>query len=248
MEKQELMVKTIIVRGVLFIVFLILIAFFLIGNSQSQDTESNNLEHNESQSLTIKDHIELLDKEEIKTKIKERKQKETKSNYNNFEIHLDKKEIYDKIKEITGWQNDDIIELFVSEAKDRDISIFDEALPIAAVETGETYRFDVVNYNNNGTVDKGLFQINDVTKPYIIDILNYEGIYFDNYSRFNPKFNIIGGLAWIEHLKEEHSLDGHALFSSYNRGIGGANQYYNINNTYKTNYSRNVKEVSKNIY
>jgi len=150
-----------------------------------------------------------------------------------------------KVAEIAGWDLE-ISKYFVSEAKNRGVSIFDEALPIIKVETGGTYDFNLVHYNTNGTKDVGIFQINDVTHKFIVKQLKVEGREFESWSRMNPEFNLSAGLYWMNYLKSK-GLEGHELFTSYNKGIVGAKNYASRNGTYVSRYSRDVVKARNEI-
>ena len=153
---------------------------------------------------------------------------------------------YIKVSEITGW-DEKIVKYFVDEAEYRGVSVFEEALPIISIETGNTYRFDLVNNNTNGTSDIGTFQINDITYPYIVKSLKNEGREFDSWCRFDPQFNIAAGVFWLSHLKNYYNLEDEVLFTSYNRGVMGAKNYASRNGTYVTNYSKTVKSISDDL-
>lgn len=152
---------------------------------------------------------------------------------------------YNKVKEITGWDID-LVVYFVDEAEYRGVSVFEEAIPILSVETGDTYKFDLTSTNNDGTVNKGAFQINNTTYNYIIEQLKFEGRIFDTWDKLNPELNITAGLYWIAYLKNEHNLREDSLFTSYNRGVSGARGYAKRNNTYETSYSKKAQSVKMN--
>jgi len=151
-----------------------------------------------------------------------------------------------KLSIITNWPIETST-YFISEANKRGVSVFNEALPIVAIETGHTYRFDLIHYNVNKTTDQGLFQINDILYPTIVKCLKEESREFDSWSRLNPEFNIAAGMFWIAYLKNEHQLEGHKLFSSYNKGIVGAKKHASRSGNYETEYSRKVY-VIRNSY
>lgn len=151
-----------------------------------------------------------------------------------------------KVQQITGWDLE-ISTYFIEEANARNVSIFEEALPIVAVETGHTYRFDLTNKNTNGTHDGGAFQINGSTYTYIIKQLKAEGREFDYNNRLDPKLNIASGMYWISYLKGNHQLENHKLFTSYNRGVAGAKQYASRCGTYETRYSREVIRIKNEL-
>ena len=152
---------------------------------------------------------------------------------------------YIKVIEITGW-NIEIAKYFVSEANNRNVSIFDEILPIIFTETGGTYDFNLIHYNSNGTKDVGIFQINNITKSDIIKLLKVEGREFKSWSRLNPEFNISEGMCWLNYLKSKE-LENHSLFTSYNYGINGAKNYASRNGTYVSRYSRDVIKARNEI-
>jgi len=145
---------------------------------------------------------------------------------------------YMKVMQITNWDIE-ISKYFVEEANNRNVSIFDEVLPIISVETHGMYDFNLIHYNSNGTYDKGIFQINNITKLDIVKILKAEGREFNSWSRMNREFNISAGMCWISFLKSK-GLKNDSLFTSYNRGIYGAKKYAGRNGTYVSKYSKNV--------
>jgi len=151
-----------------------------------------------------------------------------------------------KLSMITGWSIETST-YFVEEANSRGVKVFEEALPIASIESGNTYRFDLIHYNTNRTTDQGLFQINDVLYSTIVKSLKKEGREFKSWDRFNQEFNIAAGILWIDYLKSEHQLEGHRLFSSYNKGVYGARQYASRCGTYETEYSRKVYVIKNEL-
>ncbi len=151
-----------------------------------------------------------------------------------------------KVQQITGWPTE-ISEYFVSEANARGVKIFEEALPIVSIESGGTYRFDAIHINKNGSTDGGLFQLNDITYLGIVKQLKMEGKQFQSWDRLNPKFNIAAGMFWIAYLKDEYQLEGHQLFTCYNRGVEGGKKYASRNGSYKSEYSKKVYEVKNKL-
>jgi hypothetical protein len=145
-----------------------------------------------------------------------------------------------KVSQITGWDIE-IAEYFTSEAKSKEVLIFEEALPIIAVETGNRYDFNLIHYNDNNTCDYGVFQINDITYDYIIKRFKSEGKEFDSWNKLNPNLNISAGIFWIQYLKNEYNLSGNKLFTSYNKGVVGAKEYAKKYETYESGYSKKVK-------
>ena len=152
---------------------------------------------------------------------------------------------YQKVMKVTNW-NEKISKYFISEAKSRNVSVFDEALPIINIETHGTYDFSLIHYNTNGTYDKGAFQINDLPYQEIVKILKLESKQFDLWSRLNPEFNLSAGLYWLNYLKSK-GLENNALFTSYNMGISGAKNYASRNGTYISRYSKDVIKARNEI-
>ena len=152
---------------------------------------------------------------------------------------------YQKVMKVTNW-NEKISKYFISEAKSRNVSVFDEALPIINIETHGTYNFCLIHHNTNGTYDKGAFQINDLSYQEIVKILKLESKQFDLWSRLNPEFNLSAGLYWLNYLKSK-GLENNALFTSYNMGISGAKNYASRNGTYISRYSKDVIKARNEI-
>jgi len=152
---------------------------------------------------------------------------------------------YQKVMKVTNW-NEEISKYLIIEAENRNVSVFDEVLPIINVETHSTYDFSLIHCNTNRTYDKGIFQINDVTYPDIVKMLKLEGRKFNNWSRLNPKFNISAGICLISYLKSK-GMEGEILYTSYNRGIFGAKNYAKRNGTYSSRYSRDVIKARSEI-
>jgi len=152
---------------------------------------------------------------------------------------------YQKVMKVTKW-NEEISKYFISEAENRGVSIFDEALPIISKETNNTYNFNLVHHNANGTYDKGAFQINDLPYQEIVKILKSDDKQFDLWSRLNPEFNLSAGLCWLNYLKSK-GLKDHSLFTSYNYGINGAKNYASRNGTYVSRYSRDIIKARSEI-
>lgn len=151
-----------------------------------------------------------------------------------------------KVQHITNWDLE-IATYFVEQAKSRNVEVFDEALVIASIETGGTFRFDAIHINKNGSTDGGLFQLNDITYNEIVKQLKAEGWEFESWERTDPYLNISAGLYWISYLKNTHQLDEHALFSSYNKGVFGAKNYANRYGTYETKYSREIIRIRNEL-
>lgn len=151
-----------------------------------------------------------------------------------------------KVQQVTGWDLKTST-YFVEEANTRGVKVFEEALPIASIESGNTYKFHKIHHNTNGSTDGGLFQINDVTYKGIVKQFKSEGREFKSWDRTNPEFNISAGMYWIAYLKDNHQLKDHKLFTSYNRGVVGAKKYASRSGSYRSEYSRKVYEIKNQL-
>lgn len=167
----------------------------------------------------------------------------------NIEKEHNSEEVVDpdilKVMSITGW-NEDIAIYFVTECRWRGVSVFEEALPIIAVES--RYKFDAINHNSNGTSDYGLFQINQVNHKFLVDKLKEEQYFFDDWNFLDPYLNIAAGVYYISYIKQQYNInDNTKLYSVYNRGYAGVKRYASRNGTYVTTYSQKVKQVKKEL-
>lgn len=79
------------------------------------------------------------------------------------------------------------------------------------------------------------------------DLVAEENLPYDVY---NEKTNLACGIYYLNKCAEEISGTGvsqtnlSSALTSYNRGVGGAQEYFNNNGTYVTDYSSNVIEVA----
>ena len=104
--------------------------------------------------------------------------------------------------------------------------------------TESSFNKDTTNVNTNGTIDRGLMQMNSNTAP---GVARHVG--FDYYVgiEYIPENNIKMGTYYIAaKIKEVGGSDYHKGLTSYNRGSGGARTYYNNNGTYESSYSKKV--------
>lgn len=114
---------------------------------------------------------------------------------------------------------------------------------LAKVWTESGFNIYAENFNRdeNGTiisVDRGLMQINSSTAPMIAKKLN---IPYEEGMEFDPDTNVRMGAYYLSYLKETLKTDDlHQIFTSYQRGIQGAKDYFNTYKTYETEHSRKV--------
>jgi len=103
---------------------------------------------------------------------------------------------------------------------------YEEALAVMMTEN-PSFNTKALNYNDNGTVDTGLFQINTVNINWLKDL----GIT----DLKDPYQNITAGVYILNSLKYE----GHQKYMSYNMGEAGARKKIN-SGIYSTGYSNKV--------
>lgn len=111
---------------------------------------------------------------------------------------------------------------------------------IVGVMERENSQFDptLTHLNRNGSIDYGLMQINNRTAPWLADRMNIRD--YREEMLFDPEFNIRMGVEELKYLSQKYPGDYHRIFTSYNRGEGGANKWMREHNTYETDYSREV--------
>lgn len=113
------------------------------------------------------------------------------------------------------------------------------ALVKAVIQQESSFRADATNANTNGTIDRGLMQINSNTGPGIARQLGWE---YKTGMEFVPKTAIEMGAYYLSTL---YTPDLHRTLSSYNRGSGGARTYYRNYGSYVTTYSAGVMGYMK---
>lgn len=143
---------------------------------------------------------------------------EIEQTLNKTEQLIDRTEEYAEISKITGWSMD-LAKHFIIETEVWKIDRY-KALAVCQLESN--YDFNKINYNNNGTRDIGVFQINDVTYLPIVQVLKANGKQFDSWDRTDPYFGITAGIYWLSHLQNTYDYNStHELLTAYNRGHGG---------------------------
>lgn len=112
------------------------------------------------------------------------------------------------------------------------------ALMIALIDQESGFNPNSIGKNSNGTQDEGLCQLNNA----------YSGTWakelgITNFNVFDPKQNIrIGCYVFGSYINQcGTTITGmHKALTSYNRGAGGATEWYKKYGTYITPYSTNV--------
>ena len=91
------------------------------------------------------------------------------------------------------------------------------------------------NLNKNGTMDRGLMQINSNTGPGLASQL---GMKYEVGMEFVPEIAVEMGSYYLAQLYNRNDL--HRTLSSYNRGPAGARAWEAEHGTFETEYSRKV--------
>ena len=91
------------------------------------------------------------------------------------------------------------------------------------------------NLNKNGTIDRGLMQINSNTGP---GLARQMGMKYEVGMEFVPEIAVEMGSYYLAQLYNPNNL--HRTLSSYNRGPSGARAWEAEHGTFETEYSRKV--------
>ncbi|WP_366924033.1 transglycosylase SLT domain-containing protein [Metallumcola ferriviriculae] len=103
------------------------------------------------------------------------------------------------------------------------------------IETESKFRPEAVNnQNTNGTVDRGLMQINSRYAPWFaqkvgIDNFNYKML-------FQPEINLEIGMWYLKSMYNRYH-NWHAVLTAYNKGPTGMKRYYRRTGAYQSRYS-----------
>lgn len=135
------------------------------------------------------------------------------------------------------WDNKDIdkgtILLLVKEkAKKYDIPY---ELVAGVIQQESAFDPTAYNLNKNGTIDRGLMQINSNTGP---GLARQMGMKYEVGMEFVPEIAVEMGSYYLAQLYNPNNL--HRTLSSYNRGPAGARAWEAEHGTFETEYSRKV--------
>lgn len=109
-------------------------------------------------------------------------------------------------------------------------------LILAMMDQESDYRANIIS----GTNDYGIMQINKINHEWLREILGITDF-------LDPEQNIRCGTYMIGELLAKYDGDLHRALTSYNRGEGGANEYYSKNGTYESSYSRSIIEIYNHL-
>lgn len=111
-------------------------------------------------------------------------------------------------------------------------------IALGTVYVESKFNPDCTNKNRNGSVDKGLFQINEC---------NYEALEkkYDGFDPMNIYQNIEAGIYLISEAMK-HDATPTCYMMVYNMGAGGAKKNWNVGR-YSTEYSRKVANYAKDV-
>jgi soluble lytic murein transglycosylase-like protein len=106
----------------------------------------------------------------------------------------------------------------------------------AIISAESNYDEFAINYNDNGTIDRGLMQINSGTAPGIATAL---GMNYNKGIEFDYETNLKMGIYQLNLLRKTNSSMEYIL-TAYNLGINGAKDFYIANKSYASDYSTKV--------
>ncbi len=114
----------------------------------------------------------------------------------------------------------------------------DPELVLGVIQQESGFNPDAVNHNTNGTIDRGLMQINSGTAPWL-----WKQVFPDEpyeYTKlFDPEANLRLGIWYLNYLLDKFQ-DEHKALTAYNRGEGGMRSYVSRHGTARSSYSRSV--------
>lgn len=121
-------------------------------------------------------------------------------------------------------------------------SIYNEAinpeLVFGVIKQESGFNPDAVNHNTNGTIDRGLMQINSGTAPWLWSQV-FPNEPYDYKKLYDPETNLKLGIWYLNYLLEKFQNE-HKALTAYNRGEGGLNSYMSRYGTAESRYSRSV--------
>ena len=116
-------------------------------------------------------------------------------------------------------------------------------LVFAIIEQESNFKPNAINTNRNGTVDRGLMQINSNTAPSL-----WKNVFpnepYDYRKLFDPKINLKLGIWYFNYLLDKYK-DVHKALTAYNRGEVGLFNYMNKHGTAESRYSKSILEKVK---
>lgn len=115
---------------------------------------------------------------------------------------------------------------------------------LSLMRTESNFNLDAINKNTNGTIDIGICQINENTKPLAEKLAGRE------LDLFNPKDNILAAILVFDNYRSQLINKGYTsqedLFEvtllAYNRGVVGSENYIASRGTHRSSYVKKVLE------
>jgi soluble lytic murein transglycosylase-like protein len=147
-----------------------------------------------------------------------------------------------KIEKETGWDYS-TSKLIVSESSKNGVKL-DLALAVAKIESG--YNAKAYNRNVDGSVDRGIFQINSNSAPILAQDLIREGVISKKYDLYDPSVNIKMGCYYLGKLKQKYNSDSFVVLA-YNKGEVGALRVVRSGQMWKQDRCVQVKHLRQEI-
>lgn len=153
------------------------------------------------------------------------------------EVRLSETDAASIVEKLGSEKNMEINDLIDEKAKKYDVPA---NLVRAVIQQESGFNPNAVNVNTNGTIDRGLMQLNSNTAP---GIARQMGLEYKVGMEFVPEIAVEFGAYYLGSLYDKENL--HRTLSSYNRGSGGARTWFRENGTYETEYSMKVMAYKK---
>lgn len=116
----------------------------------------------------------------------------------------------------------------------------DPMLALAVLEAESNFDPKATNKNQNGTFDRGYFQINDGTGPWLAKRLGLAQ--YNHNMAYDPQLNMKMGIYYLGLLARQNS-DTHFVLTAYNRGEAGAKRMLRTHGTAVSRYSQRVLHI-----
>ena len=226
---------------------------FLISKKNEINSKENDIVELEKRFVLEQEKFyEFLKAEKDAKRLEEEKERFTKENSNNDNDNDNSKVVnklsfsvdksFEEYQSSINWAKNkygvDVFESYYNlidkYSKEYDIPSW---LIKGIIMAESSFNKGTANVNTNGTIDRGLMQMNSNTAPGVA-----RRVGFDYYVgiEFVPENNIKMGTYYITTKLKETGSDYHKGLTSYNRGSAGAKRYYEKNGTYESSYSQKV--------
>ncbi len=222
---------------------IVIVTFILIINTvSSTEKEQNNVKINNYNLITFGEYQETKNfNNAMLIKVKKEENNITKAEMPSIES-TDRPQ-YKQIK-----LSDKLLDYIWNRCKEENIS-YELMLALANAESSFN-PVEISSVNNNGTIDKGLFQINSRNTEWLSELAGIE-----NADSLNPYDNFEMSLAYINYLRDRlsnYNLSEEKMFDTviicYNKGYKGGTEYikkYGYNYSYLNKILKTKTDLEK---